>query len=146
MDAVTAQRFTDLDTRTLYALLRLRVEVFVVEQRCAYQELDGWDTDPATWHVWIGSTDRVCGYLRVLRQDGIHRIGRVCTSKQVRGQGLGDRLMRYAMELTAGSPVELNAQTHATGFYRRHGFQPFGDQFLEDGIPHIGMRAGTIHQ
>lgn len=140
MDALTARRFAELDAATLYMLVKLRVEVFIVEQNCPYQDLDELDTDPGTWHVWIGRGSGAAGYLRILTTTDGYRIGRVCTAHDARGQGLGERLMEHAVSMTVGRPVVLNAQTYATGFYRRFGFEPFGEEFLEDGIRHIAMR------
>jgi ElaA protein len=74
--------FAELDTTTLYALLKLRTDVFVVEQACPYPELDGRDTEPGTRHLWLappGQPSRPCAYLRILNDDPVLRIGRVCT-------------------------------------------------------------------
>src|SRR5687768_16332985 len=88
----------DLPPRALYEILRLRVDVFVVEQHCAYPELDGRDLEPRTRHYWLGvphdSTPDVLGCVRLLKEpDGGYRIGRLCTARPVRGRGLGRRLM-----------------------------------------------------
>ncbi len=143
MNTLFAQRFDELDTATLYALLKLRVDVFVVEQNCPYPELDDLDQNPRTWHVWTGQGDDITGYLRVLDHPTNVRIGRVCTAVQVRGQGVGDRLMRHAVSMIGDRPTTLNSQVHVVGFYRRFGFEPFGAQFLEDGIPHVAMRRSS---
>jgi ElaA protein len=132
---------TELSTFELYDLLRLRVDVFVVEQECPYPELDGRDLLPGTRHVWALTDDgRVAGCLRVLDEDGVQRIGRVCTADFARGTGVGARLMTAAMELVGDAESVLDAQTYASGFYARFGFRPEGEEFLEDGIPHIRMR------
>jgi ElaA protein len=88
MDDVRVAAFADFDNRTLYALLRLRVDVFVVEQNCPYPELDGRDTDPATRHLWTEDGTGPTAYLRLLpeRAGAVHRIGRVCTRADARGQ------------------------------------------------------------
>ncbi|QVQ54736.1 GNAT family N-acetyltransferase [Spiractinospora alimapuensis] len=133
-------RFADLDAPTLYALLRLRVDVFVVEQECAYPELDGRDTDPTTRHVWLGDADGApLAYLRVLREPEGARIGRVVTAPAARGRGLAARLLVAALDELPGEVVRLAAQTHATGLYEWHGFTPDGPEFLEDGIAHLPM-------
>lgn len=139
---IVSRAASELTPAELYALLRLRVDVFVVEQQCPYPELDGRDLDADTRHVWATSSDgRIVGCLRVLREDdGVLRIGRVCTADFARGTGLGGRLMRTAMELVGDSECVLDAQTYATGFYAKFGFEPEGEVFLEDGIPHITMR------
>ncbi|EID53222.1 GNAT family N-acetyltransferase [Saccharomonospora xinjiangensis] len=139
---VVSRSGDELTPAELYALLRLRVDVFVVEQECPYPELDGRDLSPGTRHVWAATSDgRLAGCLRVLSEDGgIERIGRVCTAGFARGIGVGDLVMRAAMELTGNAECVLDAQTYATGFYARFGFRPEGEEFVEDGIPHITMR------
>ena len=130
-DALTAPR--------LEALLRLRTAVFVVEQQCPYQEVDGHDTRPGTWHAWIGEPE-VLACLRVLTEpDGTRRIGRVCTSPAGRGQGLATRLMTAALAEIGPAPAVLDAQTAARRFYERFGFAATGPEFDEDGIPHVRM-------
>ncbi|GAA0519248.1 ElaA protein [Saccharopolyspora subtropica] len=132
----------DLDAGDFYRMLRLRVDVFVVEQECPYPELDGRDLEPTTRHFWIDSADgHVLGYLRLLEDpDGTYRIGRVCTAKAARGLGLARKLMNAAVAEAQHSPVVLAAQTYAKEFYRSFGFQEVGDEYLEDGIPHVNMR------
>src|SRR5258706_9862954 len=134
-------RFAELDASTLYALLRLRCDVFVVEQQCAYPELDGRDTEPATVHVWLDDDGLVAAYLRLLHESGYARIGRVCTAKARRGAGLAGQLMRAALDtLAPGTPCVLDAQTDAIGLYQRFGFVAYGDRYVEDGIEHLPMR------
>ncbi len=136
-----AATFGELDTATLYALLRFRVDVFVVEQRCAYPELDGRDTEPGTIHRWIADGEAIAAYLRVLEEpDGAARIGRVAVAKHARGAGLADRLLATALEALEGRRCVLDAQRHLTGLYQRFGFRPIGPEFVEDGIPHVPMR------
>jgi ElaA protein len=136
--------FDELDTRTLYALLRLRSEVFVVEQACAYQELDGRDLEPGTRHLWLApprTPREPRAYLRMLADpDGSARIGRVCVAPAGRGAGLAGELLAAALELIdGGTPTVLDAQTYLVGFYRRYGFVEHGPEFVEDGIPHVPM-------
>jgi len=133
--------FAELPPATLYALLQLRVQVFVVEQRCPYQDLDGRDTDPGTRHVWLADGEEPLAYLRILAEpDGTARIGRVCVAPSARGGGLARRLMLDTLELIGPHPVVLDAQAYLEGFYLGLGFTPTGGQFLEDGIPHVPMR------
>jgi ElaA protein len=139
-DEVRSATFRDLDTTTLYAILKLRVDVFVVEQQCAYPELDGRDTEPGTRHVWIERDGEVRAYLRILRETEQERIGRVVTGKAARGSGLADRLLTEALEIVGNRASVLEAQAHLAGFYARFGYQPTGPEYLEDGIPHIPMR------
>ena len=132
----------DLDAADFYRMLRLRVDVFVVEQECAYSELDGRDLEDSARHFWIDSADGyVLGYLRLLEDtDGTYRIGRVCTAQSARGLGLGRKLMRAAVAEVQNSPAVLSAQTYAKEFYASFGFVETGEEYLEDGIPHIDMR------
>lgn len=131
----------EITVAQLYPLLALRSLVFVVEQESLYQDLDGRDLLPTTWHLWWQPADEPDGYLRLLRDpDGIHRIGRVCTSRRTRGTGLGALLMKAAMERVGDEPAVLEAQTYAQRFYARFGFEPAGEPYLEDGIEHITMR------
>jgi ElaA protein len=132
----------DLDGSTLYALLRLRVDVFVVEQRAAYPELDGRDLEERTRHYWLTDADAtVLGTLRLLEEPGGgYRIGRVCTRADARGRGLGAQLMTAAMAEAASKPCVLDAQTPQVPFYERFGFVTAGPEYVDDdGIPHVPM-------
>jgi ElaA protein len=125
----------------LYAVLCLRSDVFVVEQRCAYLDPDGRDLDPDTTHLWFeapGAT--VASYLRIIAEPGGgHRIGRVVTAPDQRGRRLAARLLQHALALLDG-PVVLHAQSHLVGMYERHGFAVDGPEYLDDGILHTPMR------
>jgi ElaA protein len=130
----------DLPPQVLYALLKLRVDVFVVEQNCPYPELDGRDLEPTTVHLWAEADGAVAATLRVLRDaDGRGRIGRVATAPEFRGAGVAGRLMGRALELLSGLEVVLDAQAHLAHWYARFGFVGQGEEFLEDGIPHLTM-------
>jgi ElaA protein len=134
----------DLPPAVLYALLRLRVDVFVVEQECAYPELDGRDVEPTCRHVWAESGGVPVATLRVLRDaDGRGRIGRVATAVEFRGAGVAGRLVHRALELLPGVDVVLDAQAHLEQWYARFGFVADGAQFQEDGIPHVPMLRRT---
>jgi ElaA protein len=131
----------EITVAQLYPLLTLRSEVFVVEQECPYQDLDGRDLLPTTTHLWWQPADEPDGYLRLLRDpDGSHRIGRVCTTKRTRGTGLGALLMKAAMEHIGDEAAVLEAQTYAQRFYSRFGFVAIGEPYFEDRIEHITMR------
>jgi ElaA protein len=134
--------FADLDANTLYALLRLRVDVFVVEQHCAYPEIDGRDTEPGALHVWLADEPtQPVGYLRVLSDpDGVARIGRVAVARPARGAGLARRLMLTALDHVGDRPCVLDAQAGLVDFYADFGFVVTGPEYLEDGIPHVPMR------
>ena len=131
--------FDDLTTRQLHDLVRLRVDVFVVEQDCAYAELDGRDIDPTTRHVWIADADdRPRAYLRLLDDGGQRRIGRVVVRQDARSAGLARILVEHAIEAHVG-PWVLDAQTYLVDWYERLGFAATGPEFIEDGIPHVPM-------
>ncbi|WP_280329328.1 GNAT family N-acetyltransferase [Nocardia wallacei] len=136
----------DLDTATLYKLLQLRVAVFVVEQKCAYPELDGLDLLPETRHLWLDDEGEIISTLRLLEEheDGVKsfRIGRLCTTPPARGHGYTTRLLQAALAETGSATVRLNAQTYLIDMYTKHGFKPDGDEYIEDGIPHVPMRRG----
>jgi ElaA protein len=135
--------FGELSAEALYRVLRLRVDVFVVEQECAYPELDGRDVEAGTRHVWVEDGDEVVGYLRVLEEPGgVARVGRVCVAAKARGAGYARRLMTTALELVGERPAVLDAQAHLAGFYAGFGFRQTGPGFVEDGIPHVPMRRG----
>lgn len=139
--------FADLDTRTLYAILRLRLDVFVVEQQCAYRELDGRDTEPATRHLWMAADDgAIITYLRMINETGgTTRIGRVVTARAHRGQGLAGVLVRHAV-VRAGGPVVADAQIHLQRWYEQQGFVVTGPVFDDAGIAHVPMRRDPAHR
>ncbi|SDS86741.1 ElaA protein [Nocardioides scoriae] len=141
----------ELDVRTLHDVLKLRSAVFVVEQDCAYQDVDGQDLLEGTVHLLaeteIGSGAGLAAYARVLGPDAEHdapRIGRVIVTGAARGQQLGRRLVERALEVCArehpGRAVELGGQAHLVPFYASLGFEPVGEVYDEDGIAHQWMR------
>jgi len=130
----------EIDPVVLYEILRLRVDVFVVEQECPYPELDGRDLEPTARLLWSTDDDaRILATLRVLHDGDDRRIGRVATASSARGRGLAADLMRSAVDECDGRLVRLDAQAHLSGWYARFGFVVDGDEFLEDGIPHLPM-------
>ena len=133
----------DLDPGTLYQLLRLRSDVFIVEQACAYPDLDGRDLEPTTRHLWTADEAGPTAYLRMLQDAAACRIGRVCTRIDARGAGLAAALMTTALSDCAGAPVVLDAQSHLAQWYARFGFEQDGPGFLEDDIAHVPMRRGA---
>ncbi|QKS13687.1 GNAT family N-acetyltransferase [Curtobacterium sp. Csp1] len=129
----------NLDVVTLHELLRLRQDVFVVEQECAYPDIDGRDLEPGTLQFWAGQGS-VDATLRLLREaDGTERIGRVATARHARGQGLGARLMEAAIAESRSGSIAINAQAHLEQWYARFGFVRSGEDFFEDAIPHVPM-------
>ncbi len=141
--AVCSAATADLDPATLYAILRLRVDVFVVEQDCPYPELDGRDLEPATRQFWCtGAGSEVVATLRLLYDDdpGVWRIGRVAVAPAARGSGLVTALMTAAHDELGGRRSVLDAQSHLVGMYARFGYLVDGPEYIEDGIPHTPMR------
>ena len=136
--------FAELDAAVLYAILRLRSDVFVVEQDCPYPDLDGRDLEPATRHVWLSPADEPGNprsYLRILGEpEGGVRIGRVCTAADARGLGLSRRLMTAALQRVGDGPCVLDAQSYLVDFYASFSFVIDGAEFVEDGIAHTPMR------
>lgn len=140
MATVRAARFDQLDTRVLHDLLRLRVDVFVVEQNCPYPEIDGRDTEPATEHLWMDVEGQVAATVRTLVDaDGTRRLGRVATHADHRGHGYAAALVDEGLRRLGEGPVHIGAQAHLEGWYERMGFRRSGPDYLEDGIPHLPM-------
>ena len=137
---VRVDAFDDLDPRTAYSLWRLRESVFVVEQDCAYAELDGRDLEAGTRHVWVSDDGRPVAYLRILVDADEMRIGRVLVAATHRGRGLAEALMRRALDLVGERSSVLDAQSYLADWYTRFGYLPTGPEFLDDGIPHVPMR------
>ncbi|WP_018220501.1 GNAT family N-acetyltransferase [Salinispora pacifica] len=136
--------FADLSARAFHDLLRLRVDVFVVEQECPYPELDGRDVEPGTRHLWLEQAGAPVAYLRILAGPGGQRqIGRVVVAKEVRGAGYAGQLMTAALVEVGESPCTLEAQSQLVDFYTRHGFTVTGPEYLEDGIRHTPMRRNA---
>jgi ElaA protein len=136
---------TSVPPRVLYRIMRLRCEVFVVEQACAYLDLDGRDFDDGTLLVWADpdpSAPTVAATARVLMEGdaGARRIGRVATAPAWRRHGLAAAVVDHALTLCGEAPVVLDAQAHLAGWYERRGFERAGPPFDEDGIAHVPMR------
>jgi len=144
--------WSELDIESLYSLLRLRSEVFVVEQDCVYQDLD--DKDRWSLHCWLERSGApaseggdVLAYTRLLPAGVSYKeevsIGRVVTSRSVRRDGLGKALMRRSLDEThaawPGQPIRISAQQYLERFYGEFGFTTQGESYLEDGIPHVAM-------
>ncbi|MGB0099919.1 MAG: GNAT family N-acetyltransferase [Nocardioides sp.] len=140
MITVTAVPFDALDPAAAYAAWKLRQDVFVVEQACAYPDLDGRDPEDATRHVLLRDGDELIGYARVLDDGDVWRIGRVALVIEARGRGLAEPLVRTALEVSTGRDVVLDAQSPLAGWYAAFGFEVCGAEFLEDGIAHLPMR------
>lgn len=134
--------FSELTNEELYVLLRIRSEVFVVEQNCVYQDLD--NDDQMSVHIWLTHNDKIVALCRVCPA-GTHMeevsIGRVITVE--RGKGYGKRIMlegiKAAREYFGAKRIEIEAQEYARGFYEQVGFMQSSEPFILDGIPHIKM-------
>ncbi len=139
------KRFQEFTPDELYGVMKLRVDVFVCEQKCLAPELDDRDQDAV--HVWFSDEDGAQAYLRVLAPGVEHKtypaIGRVLTSKKNRGTGLGGKLLaegiRVTKEIYGDVPIYLEAQVYASGYYEKQGFRIVSDEFILDGIPHYKM-------
>ncbi len=141
---VTCKRFSWLTQAELYAILRLRAEVFVVEQNCAYQDVDGQDQD--AWHMLGFVDDDLAAYARILKPGTQHTepaIGRVVTSPKYRGKKLGKEIFAASLNqiktLFPEQNVRIMAQVYLVNFYADFGFKIASEEFLEDGIPHVEM-------
>ena len=140
--------FDKLSVHTLYDILRLRVDVFVVEQNCPYPEVDG--EDQTALHIQGYSAPGLMAYARVLPPDENDHIwiGRVIVAQSARGYGLGADLMRHAMSEAEtaypGREQWLGAQVASRGFYEASGFEVSGEEYLEDDILHVPMRRCPI--
>lgn len=139
---VCIKSFKQLTTSELYSILKLRVDVFVVEQSCPYPDLDGRDQEAI--HVYLEEAGRIVAYLRIMdrgvESDNVS-IGRVLTS--IRGKGLGKKIMeegiRAAKETFKADKIYIEAQTYAKKFYEKLGFEQTSEEFVLDGIPHVKM-------
>ena len=144
---ISASPFAALGPLTAYSLWKLRQDVFVIEQDCKFQDLDGLDLLPDTRHVVLEDEHGVVlGCARVVDDavDGqsTWRIGRVALHPTVRGQGWGDRLMEAALQVCPDKDVVLDAQGPLVAWYASFGFDVAGEEYLDDGIPHTPMRRG----
>ena len=140
-----------LSTQELYAILQLRCAVFVVEQQCPYQDVDGDDLVGENRHILGWHNDELVAYARILKSDDELQpvvIGRVIVSEALRGEKIGQQLMSKALESCTRrwpeKPIYLGAQAHLQNFYGQFGFIPVTDIYEEDGIPHIGMAREVI--
>ena len=142
MENIVLKNFKEFSAKELYELLKVRAEVFVVEQNCVYQDMDGIDYD--SFHVTGYTEEKIVAYLRMFMKDisqKIAQIGRVLTVE--RGRGFGEEILRegirVAKEEMNAEKIYIEAQCYAIGFYEKVGFQVTSEEFLEDGIPHVKM-------
>lgn len=138
-------KWSELDTDTLYKILALRQEIFVVEQNCPYLDADG--KDQYGYHITTYDGDTLVAYTRILPRGVSYQayasIGRVVIKESFRGRSLGYPLMQYSVDkchaLWANEKIKISAQAHLKGYYTKCGFEWTGEEYLEDDIPHIGM-------
>ena len=141
---INIKAFEELSLQELYQLLQLRSEVFVVEQDCVYQDIDG--KDAKALHVLGSVNEEVVAYTRIF-PPGFYfeqaAIGRVVVNMKQRKNGLGHDILKASIEAIGEhyntETIKLSAQTYLTKFYESHGFRQTGEGYLEDGIPHIAM-------
>ena len=136
--------FSEISTQELYKILRLRSEVFVVEQDCVYQDMD--NKDEKAIHLLYKQEEEIIGYTRIFKSGDYYEnpsIGRVVVVNNKRGNELGKKIMlesiNFIKENFVGKKIELSAQKYLDKFYKDLGFDVEGEEYLEDGIPHQRM-------
>ncbi len=141
---ISVKPFTELNTTELYNILKLRSEVFVVEQDCVYQDLDG--KDQKALHVIGTKNNKVVAYSRIFKSGdyfNVASIGRVVVAQDERRYGYGKVIMEASIQVVkqrlGETNIKISAQTYLKNFYNSLGFKEIGDGYLEDGIPHIAM-------
>jgi len=145
------KHFTDLSLDELYDALKLRIDIFVVEQTCYYPDLDDLDRHQQTLHLFSYDNGAISSYLRILAKGQSYNehisIGRVIIAPKYRGTGLGHKLMEKALgacqQYFPSQSIKISAQEHLENFYNQHGFKRVSDMYLEDDIPHIAMLKST---
>lgn len=138
------KHFSELSTLELYALAKIRMEVFIIEQDCIYLDLD--DKDLEAHHIFATEDDKVIAYTRLLAKDVNYpqvSIGRVLVVESARGRNLGHELMTQTMQFSetiyGPTDIKISAQQHLSKFYEEHSFKVVTEMYLEDDIPHVGM-------
>ena len=141
---ITIHKYQDLTPNKLYEILMLRSEVFVVEQKCAYQDLD--NKDQKALHLIVEENNKIIAYTRIFKKGYFFKnssIGRVLVKKEHRGKHLGKKIMIKSIEQIkidkTEKKIELSAQKYLLKFYLELGFKKIGEEYLEDGIPHVKM-------
>ncbi|MCQ4636582.1 GNAT family N-acetyltransferase [Anaerovorax odorimutans] len=146
---IIIKQFHELNTEELYQILKLRSDIFVVEQNCVYPDCDG--RDRYAHHLFVEQNNHVVGYLRILEKgqtfDQI-AIGRLVVRADYRGIGLARHMMNKALlfidEYLHEKVVRLSAQQYLVGFYESLGFRSISEGYVEDGIPHIDMEYSSV--
>ena len=137
-------KYQDLGPDRLYEILKLRSEVFVVEQKCAYQDLD--NKDEKALHLVGEKNNKIIAYTRIFKKVAFFKnssIGRVLVKKEYRNKDYGRKIMISSIEKLKKEPkeekIELSAQKYLLKFYSELGFEKIGEEYLEDNIPHVKM-------
>ena len=144
------KKFSELSTEEIYNILKLRSEVFVVEQNCVYQDID--EKDKKATHLFLEKNNDIIAYTRIFKKGDYYEenpsIGRVVVSKKERGKNLGKEIMLNSIEFIKkeleGIKIELSAQKYLDKFYKDLDFYSEGEDYLEDGIPHQRMFYNLI--
>lgn len=140
------KHFKELSNLELYAIIRLRIAVFSIEQQCIYQDCDNRDEE--SWHLMGWANGQLVAYARLLPPELVYdtaSIGRVVTDTAVRGTGMGRELMRTAIQnihnLFGSTEITISAQLYLKDFYASFNFKTVGESYLEDQIDHIKMKT-----
>lgn len=141
---ITVFKYQDLSPDRLYEILKLRSEVFVVEQKCAYQDLD--NKDEKALHLVGEENNKIIAYTRIFKKGDFFKyssIGRVLVKKDYRNKNYGRKIMKSSIDRLKKDPkeekIELSAQKYLLKFYSELGFEKVGEEYLEDNIPHVKM-------
>ena len=134
------KEWSELSTSEVENIFSLRSEVFVVEQDCVYQDIDG--KDQKAKHVLGKKENDIVAYARIFKPGDYFKeasFGRAVVKKTERGKGVGDELVKNCLENITEEEIKISAQSYLKGFYGKHGFKAEGKEYLEDGIPHTAM-------
>ncbi len=145
MYKTVVKKFDELTIHELYSILKLRSEVFVVEQNCVYQDVD--DKDQKAIHLFFSDQNKIIAYTRLFNKGDYFNqasIGRVVIQEKYRKKGLGHLLIKESIDTINKkfdtNKITISAQTYLKQFYEAHHFKQVGNEYLEDGIPHIKMK------
>lgn len=136
--------FNELTLKEFHSILKLRIDIFVVEQNCPYPELD--NKDQLAFHLFCKNNNEVIAYTRIFKPGNYYKeaaFGRVVVHQEFRNQDLGKQLIKRTIEEThklfGKTPIKIGGQVYLKKFYESFGFHQIGDEYIEDGIPHIDM-------
>lgn len=137
--------FSSLSNVQLYKILRLRSKIFVLEQKCLYQDMD--KLDYKAHHILAEKHNKLIGYSRILEKGNLYSnyssIGRVLVDNKERGHKVGEKIVKFSIKIIKQkykeAPIKISAQTYLLDFYKKIGFHHKGRDYLEDGIPHSSM-------